>query len=122
MKQLNLYLFSLSLFLVLALLSVGTAWSTTDIMDVASHKATSVFTAVRGIIFIVGGFGLVTLAFFAIFGKLKWTWFASLAVGLAILAAAGAIIDYATTSDGGKVDGGLSDQGGFSDTLVGGGR
>lgn len=86
-----------------------------DIINVAEGKAVSVFKAVRGIIFIVGGFGLVTLAFFAIFGKLKWTWFASLAVGLAILAAAGAIIDYATTSTGGTVGSQLGD------TLTGGG-
>ena len=47
----------------------------------------------------------MALAFFAVFGKLKWTWFASLAVGLAILAAAGAIIDYATNTTGvGKMD------------------
>ena len=31
-----------------------------------------------------------------IFGKIKWSAFASLAVGLAILAAAGAIVRYAT--------------------------
>jgi sugar/nucleoside kinase (ribokinase family) len=48
------------------------------------------------IIFIVGGFGLVGIAFQAIFGKVKWTWFAGLAVGLAILAAAGAIVNYAS--------------------------
>lgn len=82
---------------------------TTDIIGVAESKATSVFKAVRGIIFIVGGFGLVALAFFAIFGKLKWTWFASLAVGLAILAAAGAIIDYATTNNGSTVGSNMGD-------------
>lgn len=87
-----------------------------DIISVAEGKATSVFQAVRGIIFIVGGFGLVALAFFAIFGKLKWTWFASLAVGLAILAAAGAIIDYATTSNGGTTVGGK-----MKDTMTSGG-
>jgi hypothetical protein len=57
------------------------------------------------IIFIVGGFGLVGIAWQAIWGKMKWTWFAGLAVGLAILAAAGAIVNYATgdnmTNEGG---------------------
>lgn len=80
--------------------SYQTPGAANDVVGIAEDKAVSVFSAVRGIIFIVGGFGLVALAFFAIFGKLKWTWFASLAVGLAILAAAGAIIDYATTKDG----------------------
>jgi type IV secretory pathway VirB2 component (pilin) len=57
------------------------------------------FQNVRAVIFIVGGFGLVGLAFAAIFGKVKWSWLAALAVGLAIVAAAGAIVDYVTQSD-----------------------
>lgn len=107
--------YSILLVLLLVVLSAGNAMAqTTDIMGVAGSKATSVFKAVRGIIFIVGGFGLVALAFFAIFGKLKWTWFASLAVGLAILAAAGAVIDYATTNNGGTTVGAK-----MGDTLTG---
>ena len=39
---------------------------------------------------------MVGLAFAAIFGKINWKWFASLAVGLAILAAAASIVNYAT--------------------------
>ena len=42
-------------------------------------------------------FGLVVLAFWAIFGKLNWKWFAALCTGLAIVAIAGLIIDYVTT-------------------------
>ena len=84
------------------------------VFDTANTKASETFKAVKTVIFIVGGFGLVALAFFAIFGKLKWTWFASLAVGLALLAAAGAIIDYATTNTG------VGETSGFtSDTLTG---
>ena len=41
-------------------------------------------------------FGLIALAFQAIFGKVKWPWFAGLAFGLAVLAAAGSIVEYAT--------------------------
>ena len=67
-----------------------------DLMGVAAGKAVKIFNHVKMIIFIVGGFGLVGIAFQAIFGKVKWTWFAGLAVGLAILAAAGAIVNYAT--------------------------
>ena len=67
-----------------------------SIMDTAAGKAVAVFNHVKMIIFVVGGFGLVGIAFQAIFGKVKWTWFAGLAVGLAILAAAGAIVNYAT--------------------------
>ncbi len=66
------------------------------IMDTAATKAANVFQKVKIITFIVGGFGLVGIAYQAIIGKVKWGWFAGLAVGLALLAAAGAIVDYAT--------------------------
>ena len=70
--------------------------SQSSLMSTAKAKAYTTFNNVKSIIFIVGGFGLVLLAFGAIFGKIKWSAFASLAVGLAILAAAGAIVKYAT--------------------------
>ncbi|MBO5440953.1 MAG: TrbC/VirB2 family protein [Alphaproteobacteria bacterium] len=73
-----------------------------SLMNAAGAKAVKVFNHVKMIIFIVGGFGLVGIAFQAIFGKVKWTWFAGLAVGLAILAAAGAIVNYATGDQFGK--------------------
>lgn len=83
----------------------------TSVMSTARSKAIAVFKAVKTIVFVVGGFGLVALAFQAIFGKVKWPWFAGLALGLAILAAAGAIVDYATGdtqnklgSDGGALE------------------
>ena len=90
----------------LALLSVmgmsGDAWalgSGSDggtVMDSAKTKAYNVFKEVKTITFILGGFGLVGIACQAIMGKVKWVWFAGLAVGLGILAAAGSIVQYAT--------------------------
>ena len=77
-------------------LAQGSANTNTSIMSLAASKGVNTFRAVRTIIFIVGGFGLVGVAFGAIFGKINWKWFAGLAVGLAILAAAGAIVTYAT--------------------------
>ena len=94
----NIWFLSLVV-LVVACLAIPDAFAAT-VFDTANRKASETFKAVKTVIFIVGGFGLVALAFFAVFGKLKWTWFASLAVGLALLAAAGAIIDYATTNTG----------------------
>lgn len=106
-------------------MSVGVAFfltvsdaSAATVFNTASLKAGQTFQAVKTVIFIVGGFGLVGLAFFAIFGKLKWTWFASLAVGLAILAAAGAIIQFATSNEGtGGINGSY-----FNDSLTGTGN
>jgi len=67
-----------------------------SIMTTAQSKAANVFQSVKTITFIIGGFGLVGIAYQAIIGKVKWSWFAGLAVGLALLAAAGAIVEYAT--------------------------
>ena len=66
------------------------------VVGAAIAKSANVFQSVRTIVFVIGGFGLVGLAVQAIFGKVKWPWFGALAVGLGVLAAAGAIISYAT--------------------------
>ena len=67
-------------------------------MNTAQTKTRNVFDSVKTITFILGGFGLVGIAYSAIIGKVNWKWFAGLAVGLAILAAAGSIVEYATGS------------------------
>ena len=81
---------------VLTLIAADSFAQSNTIMDTAAGKAANVFQKVKIITFIVGGFGLVGIAYQAIIGKVKWGWFAGLAVGLALLAAAGAIVDYAT--------------------------
>lgn len=77
-----------------------------SLMGTAQKKVSNVFENVRTIIFILGGFGLVGVAFAAIFGKINWKWFAALAVGLAILAAANAVVQYAA---GAKAGTGVTD-------------
>lgn len=67
-----------------------------DVMGLALKKTRNVFEKVKSIIFVLGGFGLVAVAFLAIFGKVNWKWFAGLAVGLAILAAANAVVQYSS--------------------------
>ena len=67
-----------------------------SIMGHATDKARNVFASVKTIIFVIGGFGLVGVAWGAIWGKINWKWFGALAVGLAIVAAAASIIEYAT--------------------------
>ena len=73
------------------------ASTTGDVWNTAFAKVTDAFQNSRKMIFIIGGFGLIVLAFFAIFGKVNWKWFAALCVGLAIVAVAGLVIDYVTT-------------------------
>lgn len=74
------------------------------VFGTATTKLLDLFKNAKMIIFVIGGFGLVALAFQAIFGKVKWAWFAALAFGLAVVAAAGAIVNYAanTTSAAGS--------------------
>ncbi|MBO5038186.1 MAG: TrbC/VirB2 family protein [Alphaproteobacteria bacterium] len=120
MRNLKKVLILCSLALVFTVMFADPSFAqNAGIMNKAADKAIRVFNQVKFIIFIVGGFGLVGIAFQAIFGKVKWTWFAGLAVGLAILAAASAIVNYATganmsdTSSGEKVNDsfGLNDEG-----------
>lgn len=86
-----------------------------DIFNLVLQRMTTTFQNVRSVIFVVGGFGLVGLAFAAIFGKVKWSWLAALAVGLAIVAAAGAVVDYVTRDESANA----YDIGEFGDTLYG---
>jgi hypothetical protein len=74
----------------------GLAGDQGNVFTVVLDKMLTTFRNVRAVIFVVGGFGLVGLAFAAIFGKVKWSWLAALAVGLAIVAVAGAVVDYVT--------------------------
>ena len=70
----------------------------TSVVGKATDKARNVFASVKTILFVIGGFGLVGIAWGAIWGKINWKWFGALAVGLAIVAAAGSIVEYATGS------------------------
>lgn len=83
--------------LIVAMGFCGEAWADgASLMNTAQTKTRNVFDSVKTITFILGGFGLVGIAYSAILGKVNWKWFAGLAVGLAILAAAGSIVEYAT--------------------------
>ena len=90
-------LFGLALVLMVAMTGDASAQLTSSsVVQTGIKKASNVFKSVRTIVFVIGGFGLVGLAVQAIFGKVKWPWFGALAVGLGVLAAAGAVIEYAT--------------------------
>ncbi len=85
-----------------------------NVFDTILSRMVTTFKNVRSVIFVVGGFGLVGLGFGAIFGKVKWSWLAALAVGLAIVAIAGAVVDYVTQADSAQQAGDTSS---FDDTL-----
>lgn len=97
MKNLKKMLSLCSMALVLTVLFADASFAAGEsVMQTGLNKALQLFVHIKTIVFVVGAFGLVGIAFQAIFGKVKWTWFAGLAVGLAILAAAGSIVNYAT--------------------------
>lgn len=116
MKFLKNNIFTLFALAFVFVLAMGGDASAKSVMETAKDKAVNVFTAVKTIVFVIGGFGLVALAFQAIFGKVKWPWFAGLAVGLAILAAAGSIVDYATGATGHADKGMMGDT--FGDSTI----
>lgn len=70
-----------------------------SVFEDVKKKLVDLFKNAKMVIFVIGGFGLICLAFQAIFGKVKWPWFAALAFGLAVVAAAGAIVNYAANND-----------------------
>lgn len=90
-----------------------------NVFTTITTRLLTTFKNIRQVIFIVGGFGLIGLGFAAIFGKIKWPWLAALAGGLAIVAMAGALVDYVTKDEANQEISG--DVGGFDDTLTGGG-
>ncbi len=80
--------------------SAQTISTNSSIENIAKNKTASVFAAARNIMFVVGGFGLIAVAFMAIAGKVQWKMVASIGIGLGIIAAASAVINYAITNDG----------------------
>ena len=68
-----------------------------DAFSTVVGKGKTLFSSVRTVVFVMGGFGLVGLAVGAIFGAVKWKWFASLAFGLLILAIASQVVNYFTS-------------------------
>ena len=81
-----------------AMVMMGDAAAET-VFGTAAGKLVDLFKNAKMVVFVIGGFGLVALAFQAIFGKIKWAWFAALAFGLAVVAAAGAIVNYAANTN-----------------------
>lgn len=114
-------IFTFAAVMLVAMFGLIEPASAESVMGIAANKALAAFKATRTIIFIVGGFGLVGIAFAAIFGKINWKWFAALAVGLGILAAAGAIVQYATQNNTGD-EGGDYDMMYDNNTMTGVGR
>lgn len=115
-KCLKYFIFIAVVALVFTATSVY-AQSGDSVFSTILSRLLNTFKNIRNVIFVVGGFGLVGLGFAAIFGKVKWPWLAALAAGLAIVALAGAMVDYVTKAEGGSGDGSAYDAE-WGDTLT----
>ena len=87
-------------FVMLATNAMAGGIASSDAFDIVLEKVIAAFVDSKLVIFVIGGFGLIAVAFLAIFGKVHWKWFAGLLLGLAVVAGAGMVVDYAT-GDGG---------------------
>ena len=67
-----------------------------NIFTTIRDKAASSLKDIKLVVYIIGGFGLIGFAFMAIFNKISWKWFSSLAIGLFLVAVMGLFIDYFT--------------------------
>ena len=75
------------------------AFAADDFIQTTAEKLASLFKDVRQIVYILGAFALVVFAWLAINGKLEWKKVAILAIGLAVLAIAEQVIQYAIGKD-----------------------
>lgn len=68
-----------------------------NVFRLIACKAALTLNDIRGIVYIIAGFGLVAFAFAAIFNKISWKHLASIAVGLFLVASIGPFIEYFVT-------------------------
>lgn len=77
----------------------GNAWAQSDLSGVA-EKLNDVFGQVKTVFYVLAAFGLIGMAAAALLGKIQWKWLWALVFGVAIVAGAGYIVEFAT--DGGN--------------------
>ena len=80
-----------------------TVADTDGFFKAAACRFMNTFQSVRTMVLIFGGFGLIVLAVAAMLGKIKWAALGALAAGLAIVAVAGKVVDYATGTTPGDI-------------------
>ncbi|MBP5343940.1 MAG: hypothetical protein J6Y85_02570 [Alphaproteobacteria bacterium] len=96
MKNLCILALMAGVILVASDAAAQTSGTTDGFFVNAGTRFLKAFQNVRTMVLIFGGFGLIVLAVAAILGKIKWSALGALAAGLAIVAVAGQVVDYAT--------------------------
>ena len=88
---------TLTLIAGLLLYGTGAFAEDTDIFKQAFNVTLSVFKNVRYIVYVIGGFGLIGVSVAAMMGKMQFKSLIYVALGLAIVAAADLIVQFATS-------------------------
>lgn len=65
-----------------------------NVLQTVTRRAARIIVALKPIVYVFAGFGLIGFAFMAIFNKLSWKWFANIAMGLFLVANMGRFIEY----------------------------
>ena len=96
MLHINLKKFLLAAVMVLlcsSILFVADSHAEELFGDLAKHGG-KIFTGMREIIYAVSGFGIIAIAIGSIFGQVNYKWLTAILIGLLVIAATAAIINY----------------------------
>lgn len=66
--------------------------------DLAKHGG-KIFTGMREIIYAVSGFGIIAIVIGSIFGSINWKWLSAIIIGLFVISATAALINYMVGSE-----------------------
>lgn len=82
---------SLAVFVCSSILFATNSWALFE--DLAAHGG-KIFTGLREIIYAVSGFGIIAVVIGSIFGNINYKWLTAILIGLFVIAATAAIINY----------------------------
>ena len=84
----------LTLMLTFAVMALFPFTADATFLTTATQKISQVHQAAIGIVYTIGGLGLIVLAIFAFFGRFKWTYFFALAGGIFLVAVTNQLIVF----------------------------
>ena len=61
-----------------------------------TEKGGEIFMGMRDIVYVVAGFGIIGVAVGGFFGSINWKWLSAIIIGLVIIAATAAFVQYVT--------------------------
>ena len=87
---------TLAVFVCSSILFATNSWALFE--DLAAHGG-KIFTGLREIIYAVSGFGIIAVVIGSIFGNINYKWLTAIIIGLFVIAATAAIINYMVDED-----------------------